>query len=89
MRSGMNAAVTIPLASTQAECTVPAAALTEAGGETMVYTSYDKKTDTLGDPVTVTTGISDGETVEILSGLQAGDTVYYSYNEVIEYEFVQ
>jgi len=89
MRSGMNAAVTIPVSSMEAACTVPAAALVEKNGKTMVYTSYDKQTDTLGTPITVTTGVSDGETVEILSGLKAGDTVYYSYTEVIEYEFVQ
>ena len=89
MRSGMNAAVTIPVSTTEAACTVPVAALVERGGETMVYTSYDKQTDTLSGLVEVTTGVSDGETVEILSGLSAGDTVYYSYTEVIEYEFVQ
>ena len=89
MRSGMNAAVTIPVSSAEAACTVPVAALTEKGGKTTVHTSYDKETDTLGDPVEVTTGLSDGETVEILTGLSAGDTVYYSYTEIIEYNFIQ
>ena len=32
----------------------------------------------------VTTGVSDGETVEILSGLNQGDTIYYSYYDTLE-----
>ena len=30
------------------------------------------------DPVTVTTGLSDGLTVELTSGLTTGDTYYYA-----------
>jgi len=32
----------------------------------------------------VTVGMSDGETAEILAGLQLGDTYYYSYYDVLE-----
>ena len=32
----------------------------------------------------VTTGLSDGERVEILSGLKSGDTIYYAYYDMVE-----
>ncbi len=35
----------------------------------------------------MTTGSSDGESIEILSGLTEGDTVYYSYADSIVYRF--
>ena len=31
----------------------------------------------------VTTGLSDGENVEILSGIDSGTTVYYSYYDTV------
>ena len=37
-----------------------------------VYTSYDEETETFGGLLEVTTGLSDGENVEILSGLSEG-----------------
>ena len=64
--------------------TLPAAALTEDGSKTIVYTALDKKTGELTSLVEVTTGLSDGEVVEILSGLGSGDTVYYAYYDTLE-----
>ena len=64
--------------------TVPSAALVEDGGKTIVYTALDKKTGEPSAPVEVTTGISDGETVEILSGLSSGDSIYYRYYDTLE-----
>lgn len=37
-------------------------------------------------PAAVTTGVSDGETVQILSGLEAGDRYYYSYYDAQDME---
>ena len=34
----------------------------------------------------MTTGVSDGENVQILSGISEGDTVYYAYEDSIELE---
>ena len=40
-------------------------------------------------PAAITTGLSDGENVEVLSGLTEGDTVYYCYADMLEYSFVR
>ena len=84
MLAGMSASAVISLYEKMDVLTLPAAALTEDGAKTIVYTALDKKTGEPVSPVEVTTGISDGETVEILSGLQSGDTVYYAYYDTLE-----
>ena len=81
MRAGMNAAATVTIGSLQADITVPVAALFEEGARTVVYTGFDSETGTLLNPVEVICGVSDGFTAEILEGLEAGDTVYYFYEE--------
>ena len=83
MLSGMNATATIILTSTGNVLTVPAAALVEQGGRTVVYTGYDEETGTLLNPVEVEVGVSDGETVEILQGLTEGQTYYYAYYDTL------
>jgi len=88
MLSGMNAHVNISLDSTDAAVTIPIAALVEQNGSVFVYTGYDEKNDTLTNPIEVTTGVSDGTNVEILSGLSADDTYYYKYADTITYTFV-
>lgn len=87
MLSGMSASVSIDTGLTQAAVTVPAAALQESGNTTYVYTGYSGKDDTLSDPVEVTTGASNADTVQILSGLEAGQTYYYRYADSITYQF--
>ena len=87
MLSGMNATATIVLATASDVLTVPADALVEQGNETVVYTAYDEETETLLDPVTVRVGCSDGENVEILEGLAAGQTYYYAYYDTLEISF--
>ena len=84
MLSGMSASAVISLYEKMNVLTLPAAALTEDGAKTIVYTALDKKTGELASPVEVTTGLSDGEVVEILSGLGSGDTVYYAYYDTLE-----
>lgn len=76
--SGMNASVVIHTGSTGSVVTVPAAALQDNGSRCTVYTGYDAKNNVLTDPVTVEVGVSDGEYVEILSGLEAGRTIWYA-----------
>ena len=87
MLSGMNATAIIVLSTVSDVLTVPVSALAESGNQTVVYTRYNKKTDTLLDPVTVKVGRSDGETVEILEGLTKGQTYYYAYYDTLEISF--
>ena len=75
---GMNASVVIHTGNTGNVVTVPAAALSDSGSKCLVYTAYDEKNDKLINPVTVEIGASDGDFVEILSGLEAGQTVWYA-----------
>ncbi|MCD8342404.1 MAG: HlyD family efflux transporter periplasmic adaptor subunit, partial [Clostridiales bacterium] len=88
MLAGMNASVLITLDTTGDVLVIPEAALVEEGSTTYVYTSYDEKSETLGDLVEVETGVSDGTSVEICSGLSAGDSFYYSYADSLSYTFV-
>ncbi len=81
MLNGMNATAILTVGVTDEVLTIPAAALTQKGRRTLVYTGYDPETDTLLDPVEVATGVSDGVTVEILEGLEEGKTIYYTYYE--------
>lgn len=82
--AGMNASTLITIGSTENVLTVPVKALSEENGKTYVYTGYDDKAEKLINPVEVTTGASDGERVEILTGLKEGDTVRYEYYDKIE-----
>lgn len=87
MLTGMNAAVRTPLESREGVLIIPAAALNEDTDGTFVYTSYNARDDALGSPVYVTTGLSDGEIVEIISGMSEGDEYYYRYASEIKYTF--
>ncbi len=87
MIPGMNAAVKITTAESEAPITVPAAALVEKGAKTYVYTSYDEKKDSLNALAEVETGVSDGMRVEILSGIEKGSNVFYRYADTLVYNF--
>ena len=87
MLSGMTATAAIVLSTADDVLTIPAAALVENGDQTIVYTGYDEEHDLLLAPVTVRTGCSDGETVEVLEGLAAGQTYYYAYYDTLEISF--
>lgn len=84
MISGMTATVSIPLYTKMDVLTIPVAALTEDGTKTVVCIALDAESGEPASPVAVTTGVSDGETVEILSGLNNGDSFYYSYYDTLE-----
>lgn len=83
MLPGMNAAAAIPLETTVNVLSVPVSALAEEGTKTILYTSYDGESGTLGSPITVTTGVSDGEYVQIVEGLTEGQTCYYAYYDTL------
>lgn len=84
MLPGMNASAHLTLDTAQQVLSIPVAALVEEGTRTLVYTGYREKTAALTNPVEVTTGVSDGEYVQILSGLENGDTVFYAYYDTLE-----
>lgn len=83
MLPGMSATAQLTLYEKIDVLTLPVAALRDEGGKTLVYTGKDKKTGEPANPVEVTTGLSDGENVEILSGIDSGTTVYYSYYDTV------
>ena len=82
MLPGMTASVQLSLESHPDSLCVPAAAVSQLGSQSVVYTGYDEGSGTLTNPVVVTTGTSDGESVEILSGLEEGHVFYYAYYEL-------
>ena len=79
MLPGMYSSAFITLETAKDVLCIPVAALEKNGTDSIVYTSYDQESETLGDPVVVTIGSSDGENVEIISGFTAGQTCYYEY----------
>ncbi|MCR5528666.1 MAG: hypothetical protein K6F49_05570 [Saccharofermentans sp.] len=80
MRFGMSADATITIAEAHQVPSIPMEALQQSGSQTFVYTSIAED-GTLTGEVPVTTGVSDGLTVEIVSGVSMGDTVYYEKND--------
>ncbi len=86
MLEGMNASVSVQLAEHENLLLIPAAAVQEDESGAFVYTAQD----TDGSPAArtaVTTGLSDGENVEILSGLAEGGSYCYTYASSLEYSF--
>ncbi len=77
MRAGMNATATILAEKKENILLLPVVALQESGGRVYVYTRQNAETGELSGEADVQTGSSDGENVEIVTGLSAGSTVYY------------
>ena len=84
MLPGMNASAYITLDTVQSVLTVPVAALVDDGTRTVLYTGYDEETETLTDPIQVTTGVSDGEYVQILSRMEEDMAFFYAYYDTLE-----
>ena len=84
MLDGMNAMAVLTVGTTENVLWLPAEALAELGFKTVVYTGFDAKTGELTGPVEVVTGVSDGDKVEIVSGLEEGQTVWYIAYESAE-----
>lgn len=77
MLSGMNASVKVILEEADNVLTIPLTAVTEEGNTSYVYTGYDESTGELSGKTEVTLGVSDENTVEVMDGLNEGDTIYY------------
>ena len=83
MLSGMNASSLITIDIKQNVLTIPSEAISQENGKAIVYLSKDKN-DVLTNPVEITTGWSDGEKVEVTSGLTEGQTFYYAYYDKVD-----
>ena len=79
MLIGMDAMVQFPTETAKDVVLVPEEALVELEDKAYLYTGYDEDTGELLDLTEVTTGLSDGEKVQILEGLEEGQTYYYQY----------
>ena len=60
---------------------IPVDALHQTSATHYVYTTYDEETKQYGGMVEVTIGMQNDNDVEILSGLNQGDVVYYTKQE--------
>jgi hypothetical protein len=76
---GMSASVQITKQQVSGVLVLPVAALQEYGSSAFVYTTQNAD-GSLGGETQVTTGLSDGTTVEITDGLSEGQVVYYAVN---------
>ena len=81
MLSGMSADVVIRIQGTENVLIVPADAIHRTSALSFVYTSYDAESGMYGGMKPVETGISNDDFVEIKSGLEAGEAVYYTEKE--------
>jgi multidrug efflux pump subunit AcrA (membrane-fusion protein) len=79
LRLGMSATAVITVAKRENIVMIPLEALQESSGEQYVYVGTAVSAIGLGDKRVVTTGISNGEYVEIKTGLAAGEAVNYYY----------
>ncbi|MBR4473806.1 MAG: HlyD family efflux transporter periplasmic adaptor subunit [Oscillospiraceae bacterium] len=78
MLDGMNASVVVH-GSSKTCLLLPAAAVYSQGSKSYVYGALDSKTGKPTLEIPVTTGLSDGEKVEIVSGLTENQPVFYEY----------
>ena len=83
MLPGMTADVDIKIEGNENALIIPVDALHQTSTGYFVYTSFDEETQQYGGKVDVVTGMQNDNYAEILSGLQEGDTVYYTKQENI------
>lgn len=77
MLPGMTARVVVNIRGVENALIIPVDALHQTSTSSFVYTSYNAETGEYGGLTEVEAGISNSDYVEILSGLNEGDTVYY------------
>lgn len=87
MLSGMTADADIQIQGVENVILVPVDAVHQTRDICFVYTSYDAETQQYGGMVEVTTGLWGDDYVEITSGLNVGDTVYYTEEEEFFFGF--
>lgn len=78
MLPGMTASVDVTIEGVENAMIIPVDALHQTQANYFVYTGYDPETQQYHGMTEVTIGMQNSEYVEILSGLQIGDTVYYT-----------
>lgn len=78
MLAGMSASVDVKIEGVEDAILIPVDALHQTRDFYYVYTSYDEETKTYGGRVDVTIGMQNSKYVVIESGLNVGDTVYYT-----------
>ena len=83
MLPGMTADVDVKIQGTENALIIPVEALHQTSTGAFVYTTYDEETQQYGGKVDVVAGMQNDNYAEILSGLQEGDTVYYTEQENI------
>ena len=66
---------------------IPSDALTQTRASAYVYTGYNSESGEFTGMVEVTSGMDNGEFVEITGGLSEGDTVYYFEKEENRFTF--
>lgn len=82
MLPGMNVCASLA-AERRGDCLyIPIAAVMEDAEGYYVYTSYSG--EKLSGIKRVELGVSDGENVEVVSGLSENDTVWYAYYDILE-----
>lgn len=81
MLPGMTGKVVISIRGVDDAIIIPVDALHQTRSTSYVYTSYDEEMKEFGGMVEVEAGISNSTYVEITSGLNEGDTVYYVESE--------
>lgn len=81
MLSGMTASVSVQIEGVDNALLIPIEALHLTSDGAYVYTSYDPQREEYGGRVDVVTGLQNSTYVEIKSGLQADDTVYYTQKQ--------
>lgn len=87
MLAGMTAEADIQIQGVENVILVPVDAVHQTRDICYVYTSYDEETQQYGGMTEVTTGLWGDSYVEITSGLQVGDTVYYTEEEEFFFSF--
>ena len=78
MLSGMTASVNVRIEGVDNAILIPIEALHKTSDGAYVYTSYNEEYQEYGGKADVVTGLENSTYVEIKSGLNVGDTVYYT-----------
>ena len=81
MLSGMTASVSVRIEGVDDAILIPIEALHKTSDGAYVYTSYNEEYQEYGGKVDVVTGLENSTYVEIKSGLNVGDVVYYTEQE--------
>lgn len=81
MLSGMTADVSVKIEGVENAILIPVEAVHKTSDGAYVYTGYNEELQEYGGKVDVVTGLENSAYVEIKSGLNVGDTVYYTESQ--------